>query len=113
MEAVPRGIAPAARVDVAALLSIESRKMLTRKKKVIIEYYLYKKMQQKEKRKKKMWVHSILSERKTYGVFYTLFEDLKKDEMKFFNFFRMSQVTFQKLLTLVQNKLRHVDTDMR
>lgn len=87
--------------------------MFTRKKKVIIAYYLYKKMQKKEKRKKKMWVHPILLERKSYGIFYTLFEDLKKDETKFFNFFRMSQVTFQKILTLIQDKLRHVDTDMR
>jgi len=86
--------------------------MFNRKKKVIKAYNLYEKMQQKEKRKKKMWVHAILLERKSYGIFYTLYEDLKEDETKFFNLFRISQVTFQKLSTLVQDKLRHVDTDM-
>jgi hypothetical protein len=54
--------------------------MFNRKKKVIIAYYFYKKIQQKEKRKKKIWVHPISLERKIYGIFYTLFEDLKKDE---------------------------------
>jgi hypothetical protein len=52
-------------------------------------------------------------ERKSYSIFYTFLEDLKKDKTKFFNFFRMNRVTFQKLLTLVQDKLKHVDTDMR
>lgn len=67
----------------------------------------------KEKRKRKMWVHPILLERETYGVFHTLFEELKKDETKFFNFFRMTQESFRKLLGMVHNKLKRADTNMR
>lgn len=70
-------------------------------------------MQEKEKRKKKFWVHPILLEREGYGVFYTLFENLKKDETKFFNFFRMNIETFFKLLKIVHGKLKHADTNMR
>jgi len=59
-----------------------------------------------------MWVHPILLERESCGVFYTFFENLKNDETKFFNFFRMNQESFCKLLEIVQDKLRQADTNM-
>lgn len=86
--------------------------MSSAKKKLVLAYYLYKK-QQLQNKKKKLWVHPILLERESYGVFHTLMEDLKKDERKFYNFFRMTHDSFRKLLELVYDQLRHADTNMR
>lgn len=76
-------------------------------------YYMYKKRQQKKKQKRKYWVHPILTERENYGAFHVLFEKLREDDEKFFNYFRMRKETFDKLLSNLYNKLKHQDTKMR
>jgi hypothetical protein len=39
----------------------------------------------KKKRRRKMWVHPIISDRQNKGLFWSIFEDLRRDEAKFFN----------------------------
>lgn len=73
---------------------------------------MYRKWQ-KERRVKKLWVHPMLSVREQYGEFHTLYEDLRKDEAKFYDYFRMNYKTFDKLLDLLKNKLQHTNTNMQ
>ncbi|MPD06918.1 hypothetical protein E2C01_102752 [Portunus trituberculatus] len=47
------------------------------------------------------------------GEFYTLYEDLKADNGKFFNYFRMIYPTFQELLARVTDGIKQQDTNMR
>ena len=42
------------------------------------------------KRKSKMWAHAIICARRNKGLFWTIFEDLRTDKAKYFNYFRMS-----------------------
>ena len=49
----------------------------------------------------------MLSAREQNGEFHTLYEDLRKDEAKFCDYFRMNYKTFDKLLDLLKNKLQH------
>nr|CAH7727558.1 unnamed protein product [Callosobruchus chinensis] len=39
------------------------------------------------------WVNDILAKRKEYGEFHHLYDDLKKDEKSFFDYYRMNQDT--------------------
>jgi hypothetical protein len=52
-----------------------------------------KKTKASEKKKIKYWVHPILAEIFTQGTFQTLIGELKSDETKFFNYFRMSMTS--------------------
>lgn len=65
------------------------------------------------KKKKKYWVHPLLSQRHQKGLFCHLVSDLRKNETKFFQYFRMSINSYDELLTLLQERLRRQDTVMR
>lgn len=71
--------------------------------------------QQKRKRKKnrKIWEHSIIKERPAKGCFNTLFQEIRGDEEKFFNFTRMSVASFDELLGILKDSLIKQDTLMR
>jgi hypothetical protein len=47
-------------------------------------------LKNKQKRRRKMWVKPIICDRGNNRLFWTVFEDLRRDEAKFFNCFRMS-----------------------
>lgn len=47
---------------------------------------------------RKYWVHSAWEKRKTEGEFQTLYKELVDDEVKFYNYFKMSMCTFDILL---------------
>jgi hypothetical protein len=47
-------------------------------------------LKKKEKRRRKMWVHDIICGRRNNGLFWTIFEDLRRDEAKFLNYFMKS-----------------------
>ena len=44
------------------------------------------------------WVHSANVARPVVGAFVTLYEELRRDTKKFFNYFRMSKESFDELL---------------
>lgn len=62
---------------------------------------------------KRFWVHDILKARTIEGDFYTLFERLQQDPEKFFNYFRMSEETFNYVLSHIRNRLQKKNTHAR
>lgn len=62
---------------------------------------------------RQFWTHPINNARFFQGEFYTLYGDLKPDNSKFFNYFMMSNWTFQELLARVTNGIKLQDTNMR
>lgn len=58
-------------------------------------------------RRKKYHIHPILLDRTEYGEFHVLFEKLRQDEVKFFNYLRMSVKSFDELFTTLEDHLKH------
>lgn len=71
--------------------------------------YLYLRNQQR----RQLWVHPINSERQSHGHFFQLYKQLRKDNVKFFNYFRMSISSFDELLSYLENDIKRQDTNMR
>lgn len=78
---------------------------------VLFAYYVYKFYICKKKRK--YWVHPYVSARALQGAFARDFMDLRGDEVKFFNYFRMSQKSFDELHVKLSESLKAQDTNMR
>ena len=79
----------------------------------IIAMWLLYRRYRKYKRNRVYWVHPINEKRDESGLFYTLFEDLRKDGKKFFNYFRMSISTFDVLYERLKHTLQRQNTKMR
>jgi len=47
------------------------------------------------------------------GAFFHLVQELRTDEERFFNYFRMTVKNFDYLLNLIHDKLKKIDTNMR
>lgn len=75
----------------------------------LIFYWYYRRRQ----RNRRFWVHPILTQRSNLGIFRNLMNDLRRDESKFCNYFRMSMTTFDDLLKRVNEDLKKRDTNMR
>ena len=65
------------------------------------------------KRNRLLWVHSINQRREELGIFHTIFEGLRDDENKFFNYFRMSVASFDELHERLKDVLQRQNTKMR
>ena len=85
---------------------------LDRVKRVAIAYILYKRKRRNQK-KRRVWIHPVLQERSVKGHFKNLFEDLLNDEVKLYNYFRMSISTYHDLLTRLKGDLQRNDTKSR
>ncbi|KAJ8870509.1 hypothetical protein PR048_029532 [Dryococelus australis] len=73
-------------------------------------YYFRKKRHQQ---RRKYWVHPLMQDRFKFCSFNMLFDKQRKDDVKHMNFYRMSGETFDKLLALLYDHLKHEDTNMR
>jgi len=71
--------------------------------------YLYLRNQQR----RQFWVHPINSERQSHGHYFQSYKQLRKDNVKFFNYFRMSISSFDELLSYLENDIKRRDTNMR
>lgn len=69
--------------------------------------------QRRRQRNRRYWEHPIVQVRPHLGAFRTLMSQLRRDEVKFLNYFRMSMATFDDLLRRVEQDLRREDTTMR
>jgi hypothetical protein len=58
-------------------------------------------------------VHPLICCRPLKGQFYTLFEDLRANEAKFFNYFRMSSRSYDELLVILKHDITGKNTNMR
>lgn len=75
--------------------------------------YLKRKKSQRKVKERKYWVHPILQVGYVEGAFYILFDKLQSDEIKFFNYFRMTTTTFHYLLGQLEATIQHRNTVMR
>lgn len=65
------------------------------------------------RKKRKLWVHNINKKRLALGEFHTLFPDLMEDDVKFFQYFRMSHEKFVALLDILQPEIVRKNTLFR
>ena len=84
------------------------------KKKVVFSYLVYKYVnRESEIRKRKYWIHPYNSERYLKGAFNVCLMDLREDDDKFFNYFRMSIRSFDELAGRISDALQGKETYMR
>ena len=67
----------------------------------------------KGKKAREFWVFGVFKNRDSYGVFTTLFEELKSDREYFFQYLRMSLDRFKHLLDLIRPAIEKSDTKFR
>ena len=78
-----------------------------------VAIFLYGVLRIPKKRKtSKHWVHPINSSNVLQGAFYMLCSQLRTDETKFLNYFRMSRLSFDELLDKIYRKLIRMDRNM-
>lgn len=75
--------------------------------------YLGLQITKKKKKNRRYWVHPIASSRLSEGTFYVLFYELRDDENKFFDYFKMSIKSYDELHHTLKNILQKKDTNMR
>jgi hypothetical protein len=63
-------------------------------------------------KKKRMWVHKCFRNRKSEGEYWTLYKELADDEMKFYQYFRMSKHQFNHLLQKIEKDLKKKNTHL-
>jgi hypothetical protein len=81
-------------------------------KEVLMLALLHKRIY-KKKRRHRYWVQLSLCTRLEPGQFYTLFYELRKEENELFQYFRMSLKSFDGLLSLLQEEICGLETNMR
>ena len=65
--------------------------------------HLIRKRKQERKLKRRFWVHPMLQKRKEFGEFYHLVQEIKEDEEKFFNYFRMDLSAYNQIVEKLIN----------
>ncbi|CAK1592280.1 unnamed protein product [Parnassius mnemosyne] len=79
----------------------------------IVAALLIIKRKTNKKKSKEYWVHPLLEERRSKGMFKIFYEDVRKYPRKFFNYARMSVSSFDVLLCLLKPHITGIDTNMR
>jgi hypothetical protein len=64
-------------------------------------------------KKKRMWVYKCFRSRKLEGEYWTLYKELADDEIKFYQYFRMSNLQFNYLLRKIEKYLKKKNTTFR
>jgi len=57
-------------------------------------------------KKKRLWVHKCFRNRKSEGEYWTVYKVLTDDEMKFYQYFRISKHKFNYLLQKIEKDLK-------
>jgi hypothetical protein len=65
------------------------------------------------RRRRTVWIHPILRRRQQLGEFHRLVQELRLDEQRFFQYFRMTPETFENLLHIVGPHIRKQTTNYR
>lgn len=79
---------------------------------IIAMLFLYRRIK-KRRTNRIHWEHPIITKRLEFGAFYTIFPELRENEDKFSNYFRMSTTSFDELLLKLKDHLQHQNTFMR
>ncbi|CAF4863328.1 unnamed protein product [Pieris macdunnoughi] len=69
--------------------------------------------QKRRRQTRSLWVEEILMYREQDGNFFTLYPSLRRNENKFFNYFRMSTAPFDELTTILKASISRRDTVIR
>ncbi|KAJ8018466.1 hypothetical protein HOLleu_43531 [Holothuria leucospilota] len=72
---------------------------------LLASMYVITKKRQKKFRKHRWWVHRLLRNRRRYGAYYTLVNELRFDDEKFKQYFRLTRNQFAQVLELVEKDL--------
>jgi hypothetical protein len=64
-------------------------------------------------KKKRMWAHKSFRSRKSKGEYWALYKELADDEIKFYQYFRMSKHQFNYLLQKIQKDFKKKNTTFR
>ncbi|GBO29403.1 hypothetical protein AVEN_86459-1 [Araneus ventricosus] len=83
------------------------------RKRVIAIWSLYRRRKNRKRRNRRYWVHPINQRRDEAGIFALLFEELRADENKFFNYFRMSVASFDELHNRLKYNIQKQNTNFR
>lgn len=78
---------------------------MDRRKLILLAIFLRRRRRQAIKTQRQCWVHPILRVRYLEGAFYTIFEKLRENPEKFFNYFRMSRETFDYLVDQLKESI--------
>ena len=78
---------------------------------VIALFLLYRR--RKRRRDGLNWVHPIIQKREEFGALYTLFDELRDDVNKFFNYLRMSVSSLDELHRRLKENLERRNIKMR
>lgn len=65
------------------------------------------------RKKTRIWIHSINLERHLHGEYHTLLPELRKDEERFYIYFRMTSDCFDEILNLIKSEICKQDTNYR
>ena len=65
------------------------------------------------RRRRTVWIHPILGQMQQLGEFHRLVHELRLDEQRFFQSFRMRPETFENLLHIVGPHIRKQTTNYR
>ncbi|XP_063623699.1 uncharacterized protein LOC134805527 [Cydia splendana] len=77
---------------------------------VVVLYWYYR---QRRRYNRRYWQHPLLVQRGRAGAYSLLMSQLRGDDSKFFNYFRMSMSSFDHLLKLLEKDLKKQDTNWR
>jgi len=92
-------------------------KMESNEEEVVVIDLLAAEEEEEERRRKKrkhdMWIHDIFKKIWQHGEYHTLFTDLLNDDVKFFQYFRMSHAKFTILLDILSPHLLRQNTKYR
>ena len=86
---------------------------MDRRDSVAFAYLAYKYLKKKRGKNRNLWIHPLNEQRYISGAFYTLYNELRDHEAKFFNYFRMSMSSFDELLMRLRGNLQKKNTTMR
>lgn len=79
----------------------------------LLAVLLYRRRKRRQQRNRLVWIHPINLRRNEVGALCTLFEDLRNDEAKFFNYFRMSVSSFDELHGHIKDKIQRKNSQLR
>ena len=64
-------------------------------------------------KRERKWVHELNMKRREFGEFHHLMKQLRQDEMKFEEYFRMSSNQFEQLLSLIKDDIEKKEVNYR
>ena len=64
-------------------------------------------------KRERKWVHEVNMKRRDSGEFHHLMKQLRQDEVKFKEYFRMSRNQFEQLLSLIKDDIEKKEVNYR